>query len=169
MIASSRWHHQMKTFSVLLALCAGNSPVTSEFPSKRPVTQSFLWYFLWSAPWINSWVNNRERSLWCHCNDWIILKKICISSQNTQQRRNMRCSNFTLHVLYKDFHFHAQWYLTCHAFLLLNNLFQMSLSTWFSFAMKESGTAIKQTHDSYLTDFKNENSITIRLPIMHEN
>ena len=34
------WRHQMETFSVLLALCAGNSPVTGEFPSQRPVTRS---------------------------------------------------------------------------------------------------------------------------------
>ena len=37
----SRWRHQMETFSSLLALCAGYSPVTGEFPSQRPVTQSF--------------------------------------------------------------------------------------------------------------------------------
>ena len=35
------WRHQMETFSVLLAFCAGNSPVTGEFPSQRPVTRSF--------------------------------------------------------------------------------------------------------------------------------
>ena len=28
-------------FSALLALCVGNSPVTGEFPTQRPVTQSF--------------------------------------------------------------------------------------------------------------------------------
>ena len=39
------WRHQMKTFSVLLALCAGNSPVTGEFPSQRPVTRSFDIFF----------------------------------------------------------------------------------------------------------------------------
>ena len=33
--------HQMETFSALLALCAGNSLVSGEFPSQRPVTQSF--------------------------------------------------------------------------------------------------------------------------------
>ena len=33
--------HQMETFSALLALCAGNSPVTGEFPSERPETRSF--------------------------------------------------------------------------------------------------------------------------------
>ena len=31
----------METFFVSLALCAGNLPVTGEFPSQRPVTQSF--------------------------------------------------------------------------------------------------------------------------------
>ena len=31
----------METFSVLLSLCAGNSPVHGEFPAQRPVTQSF--------------------------------------------------------------------------------------------------------------------------------
>ena len=39
------WRHQMETFSALLALCAGNSPVTGEFPSQRPVTQSFDVFF----------------------------------------------------------------------------------------------------------------------------
>ena len=41
------WRHQMETFSALLALCAGNSSVTGEFPPQRPVTQSFG---VWSAP-----------------------------------------------------------------------------------------------------------------------
>ena len=27
------WRHQMETFSALLAICAGNSPVTEEFPA----------------------------------------------------------------------------------------------------------------------------------------
>ena len=31
----------MEAFSTLLALCAGNSPVTGEFPSQRPVTRNF--------------------------------------------------------------------------------------------------------------------------------
>ena len=32
--------HQMETFSASLAICAGNSAVTGEFPSQRPVTWS---------------------------------------------------------------------------------------------------------------------------------
>ena len=37
--------HQMETFSALLALCAGNSPVTGEFPAQMPVTRSFEVFF----------------------------------------------------------------------------------------------------------------------------
>ena len=39
------WRHQMETFSALLAICAGNSSVPGEFPTQRPVTQSFDVYF----------------------------------------------------------------------------------------------------------------------------
>ena len=45
----SWWRHQMETFSALLTICAGNSPVTGEFLSQRPVTRIFG-VFLWSAP-----------------------------------------------------------------------------------------------------------------------
>ena len=49
----SWWRRQMETFSMLLALCVGNSPVNGEVPSQRPVMGSF-------DAWINSWVYNRE-------------------------------------------------------------------------------------------------------------
>ena len=39
------WRHQMETFSALLAICAGNSPVPGEFPAERPVTRSFDVFF----------------------------------------------------------------------------------------------------------------------------
>ena len=48
----------METFSALLAICAGNSPVTGEFPAQRPVTRSFDVFLI--GVWINGWVNNRE-------------------------------------------------------------------------------------------------------------
>ena len=35
----------METFPTLLAFCAGNSPVTGEFPAQRPVTRSFDVFF----------------------------------------------------------------------------------------------------------------------------
>ena len=37
--------YQMETFSAMLAICAGNSPVTGEFPAQRPVTRSFDVFF----------------------------------------------------------------------------------------------------------------------------
>ena len=42
---SSWWRHQMETFSALLAICAGNSPVTGGFLAQRPVTRSFDVFF----------------------------------------------------------------------------------------------------------------------------
>ena len=44
--------------SALLAICAGNSPVTGEFPAQRPVTQSFDVFY--DLRQINGWVNNDE-------------------------------------------------------------------------------------------------------------
>ena len=49
----------METISALLALFAGNSPVTAEFPTQRSVTRIFDVFFLIYA-WLNDWVNNRE-------------------------------------------------------------------------------------------------------------
>ena len=72
---STWWRHQMKTFSVLLALCAGNSPVTGEFPSQRPVTPSFDTFFDLR---LNKRLNKQSRrsrfetpsrSLWRHRNE----------------------------------------------------------------------------------------------------
>ena len=69
------WRHQMEAFSALLALCAGNSPVTGEFPAQRPVTRSFDVFFdlrlsqqlsKQSRRW---WFETPSRSLWRHCND----------------------------------------------------------------------------------------------------
>ena len=68
------WHHQMETFSTLLALCEGNSPVTSEFSSQRPVTRSFDVFFdlrlkKWlSKPLTRWWFEMPLLSLWHHCN-----------------------------------------------------------------------------------------------------
>ena len=35
----------METYSALLAICAGNSPVCGEFPAQRPLTRSFDVFF----------------------------------------------------------------------------------------------------------------------------
>ena len=50
----------METFSALLAICAGNSPVTGQFPEQKPVTRSSDNMSSLICAWINGWVNNRE-------------------------------------------------------------------------------------------------------------
>ena len=52
------WRHQMETFSALLALCAGNSPVPVNSPHKGQWRGSLMFSFI--CVWINGWVNNRE-------------------------------------------------------------------------------------------------------------
>ena len=55
----------MQTLSALLAICAGNSPVTSEFPAQRPLARSFDVFF--DLRRNEGWVNNREAGdLRCH-------------------------------------------------------------------------------------------------------
>ena len=49
----------METFSALLAICAGNSPVTGEFLAQMPVTRNFDVFSMICAR-INGWVNNGE-------------------------------------------------------------------------------------------------------------
>ena len=49
----------METFSGLLAICAGNSPVTGEFPAQRPVMRSFDVFFHLPLK-KNGWVNYGE-------------------------------------------------------------------------------------------------------------
>ena len=64
----------METFSALLAICAGKSPVPGEFPAQRPVTQSFDVCFdlrlnkrLSKQSW-GWWFETQSRPLWRHSN-----------------------------------------------------------------------------------------------------
>ena len=68
------WHHQMETFSVLLAICAANSLVIGEFPAQRPVTRSFNVFLdlhlnkRLSKQWQGWWFEMPLCPLWHHCN-----------------------------------------------------------------------------------------------------
>ena len=63
-----------ETFSKLLAICAGNPPVTGGFPPQRPVTQSFDDFFdlrlnkRRSKQSRRRWFETPSRSLWRHRN-----------------------------------------------------------------------------------------------------
>ena len=61
--------------SALLAICAVNSPVTSEFPAQRPVTRRFDVSFdlrlnkRLSKQWWDWWFETPSRPLWRHNNE----------------------------------------------------------------------------------------------------
>ena len=54
----SWWHHQMETFSVLLALWAGNSLLLVNSSHKDQWRGALVFSLI--CAWINDWVNNRE-------------------------------------------------------------------------------------------------------------
>ena len=66
----------MLTFFALLVICAGNSPVTGEFPSQRPVKLSFDVFFdlrlnkRLSKQWWGWWFETLSRPVWRHCYVW---------------------------------------------------------------------------------------------------
>ena len=75
-IIDTWWRHQMETFSALLAICAGNSPVPGEFPALWPVTRSFDVFFdqrlskRLSKQWWGWWFETLSCPLWRHCNEF---------------------------------------------------------------------------------------------------
>ena len=81
------WRHQMETFSGLLAICAGNSPASGEFPAQRPVTRSFDVFFdlrlnkrLSKQMW-GWWSETLSCPLWRHCNGQYTHKRHPIAYQ----------------------------------------------------------------------------------------
>ena len=68
------WRQQIEAFSVLLAICAGNSLVTGEFPSQRPVTRGFDVFFdlrlnkRLNKPSWGWWFETLSHPLWRQCN-----------------------------------------------------------------------------------------------------
>ena len=54
------WRHQMETFSVLLAICAGNSPVPVNSPHKGQWRRALVFSLI--CAWINGWIHNCEAS-----------------------------------------------------------------------------------------------------------
>ena len=73
----------METFSALLALCAGNSPVTGEFPSQRLVMRNFDIFFdlrlnkrLSKQSW-SWWFETPSCPLRRHCNGTLLRRPSC--------------------------------------------------------------------------------------------
>ena len=87
LLRQSWWCHQVETFSALLALCVGNSPVTNEFSLQRPVTRSFDVFFdlrlnkRLRKQSIRRWLETPWHWLWRHCNDAGMMILIWYSKQ----------------------------------------------------------------------------------------
>ena len=100
---------RQQTFSALLALCAGNSPATGEFPTQGPVTRSFDVFFvlrlnkrLSKQSW-GWWFETPSRSLLHHCNGEVYIFSLlltCSSPWNEYLKVDFRhhCSISTVMV-----------------------------------------------------------------------
>ena len=98
------WRHQMETFSALLAICAGNSPVPGEFPAQRPVTRSFVVFFdvhlnkrLSKQSW-GWWFETLSHPLWRHCNDRICTEAIHTGVSHSLTRTGWEAQQKTTHL-----------------------------------------------------------------------
>ena len=94
------WRHQRETFSALLALCTGNSPVTGGFPHKGQLRGALKFSLI--CAWTRGWVNHRDagdlRWLWC---------SLWRHSNGTQPSvrkpgNNLMHTQFTCSVYHKD-------------------------------------------------------------------
>ena len=108
----TRWRHHLEIFSVLLALWAGNSPVTGEFPSQRPVTWSFHVFFdLRLNKWLSKqswgwWFEMPSGPLWRHCNE-LLTRPTVMKILQTESPEVLPC--------WKNLIFSTQYYVLCSA------------------------------------------------------
>ena len=94
------WRHQIETCSTVLALCAGNSPVTGEFPSQRPVTRTFDVFFdtCLNKPRSKQiggwWFDTPSRSSRRHFNEihWVYKYAGCYEIDKAKVKCNKYCS-----------------------------------------------------------------------------
>ena len=120
----------MEIFSALLAICAGNSPVTGEFPTQRPVTRSFDVYFdlrpnerLSKQSW-GWWFETLSRSLWRHRNE-----KPTFSGAIWSKWGNIRMQSPQTHSRKKYDNNGKDWYFSLECCLWLSHLNNGSIMT----------------------------------------
>ena len=122
----------METFCALLAICAGNSPATGEFPAQRPVTRSFDYFFdlrlnkrLSKQAW-GWWLATPSGPLWRHCNGMSFLTHSIISMFiiGTSGAKNLFCFIFLISFL------PVQWEGVFILSTVLNNNFARNQYSW---------------------------------------
>ena len=132
----------METFSVLLAICAGNSlvPGPGEFPTQRPVTQSFDGFFdlhlnnqllKQSQGW---WFEMLSCPLWCHCN--------AVLNHGSWCPGDIRCQGISRHYVYMIYAYIV--YILCHTM-------QGDGVIWIDYNMVLNQFGLKKSH--YTSDY----------------
>ena len=86
----------METFSALLAICAGNSPVPVNSPHKGQWRRALMLSLI--CVWINGWVNNREAGdLRRHRAHYDVIVMMTSSNGNIFRVTGPLCGEFTGH------------------------------------------------------------------------
>ena len=123
------WRRQVEIFSVLLALCEGNPPVTGGFPSQMPVTRKFNVFFdlrldkrlnKQSRRW---WFETPSRSYWRWCNEnfsiscssWDIAKNNQFTNRGIVHRTDLLKRQWWMNA-----HPHKVWHMITHGFPYFN-------------------------------------------------
>ena len=122
-IQGNSWQcHQMKIFSTLLAFSAGNSLITVEFRSQRPVMWSFDVLFdlrlnrQLCKQWRWQWLELPSHSSWHHCN--VENAQRCVLGDRTEENSNKSLADPRLTQIYDKILYigtSAQWlkYTSC--------------------------------------------------------
>ena len=153
----------METFSMLLAICVGNSPA----PTQRPVTRSFDVFFdlrlnkrLSKHCW-GWWFGMPSCPLWRHCNmehhypdDWpIIIGHVALSPVTTTVSwtpvlsqclyPKLTCDDIPIHRIIQEFFTHITCYVTdqrvTYVFNLLNKVLRMKIAIMVQWCMLPGG------------------------------
>ena len=110
----------METFSALLALCVGTSPVTGELSVQRPVTRSFDVFFdlrlnkrLSKQSW-GCWFETPSRSSWRHRN--VTSASITLSIYNDR----LNVTDFRQYFLQVNNNVNLQWNKTVQFIYIYN-------------------------------------------------
>ena len=120
----------METFSALLAICEGNSPVPGKFPSQRPVTRSFdiffdlhlnkrlskqSWGWLFETPQLPLWRDSNDirvtphehHDVANHSNSAVCSTEIRITGHFMRENTSDRWVGQKVSVMRKVFPYHA--------------------------------------------------------------
>ena len=107
----------METFSALLAICAGNSPVPGEFPTQSPVTRSSDVFFylrlnkrLSKQSWV-WWLKMLSRPLWRHRNG---INCNASTDKELPLLQNVGWNSVPIHSLGMDKWFHHTFHRACN-------------------------------------------------------